>query len=257
MKLNLKSAALSVALALGASSAMAHSNSCDVDMTYDIQIDGKTITLSENDQEKVRIDGNNNLFLKGQKQSLNGQQQESLSDYASEVRGLIPVVNELAVEASALAVEAVTDVSTALLSDSPETAEKIQKRVDNLTSELKAYVSDNHLKSQKLEAYIEDSEFQDEVEGLVREVVADMVQGNIGNMIAAAIRGDEAEIEAFEARMEKFGEKMEQKYEAKAELIEKKAESLCDLVEKMDEKEDKFVKEFNDFEEYQLVKASD
>ncbi len=257
MKLNLKNVALSVALALGASSAIAHSGSCDVDMNYDVYLDKTSITLSENDQEKVRIDNANNLYLKGTKQNLTANQKELLSDYAADMRALIPVVNDIAVEASTLALEAVSDVSTTLLVNSPDAAQKIQARVESISSELRSYVSENHLYSQKLEDYIEDSQFEEEIEAVVREVVADMVEGNIGTMIAAAIRGDEAEIEAFEKRMEAFGSEMEDKYERRAEEIELKAEKLCDLVEKMDEKEDRFIENFSEYKPYQLVRNSD
>ncbi|NVJ65015.1 MAG: DUF2884 family protein [Gammaproteobacteria bacterium] len=255
MKLNLKTVSLSVLLAMGASSAFAHSNHCDVDMKYDIHIDGKAISLSEDKKEYVRIDSSNNLYLKGERQDLSGRQKELLADYADEVREFLPVVNDIAVEASALALEAVADVSQTLLSNSPDAANKIQARVETIANDLRAHVSNNHLYSQKLESYIEDSEFEEEIEGLVREVVADLVQGNIGTMIAAAIRGDEAEIKAFEERMEKFGKDMEDKYERKAEEIEHKAEKLCELVEQMDEKEDLFIEEFAEYKPYQLVKA--
>ncbi len=255
MKLNLKTVSLSVLLAVGSTSALAHSNSCDVDMKYDIHIDGNSISLSEDKKEYVRIDSRNNLYLKGDRQDLTGRQKDLLADYADEVREFLPVVNEIAVEASTLALEAVSDVSQTLLSNSPDTASKIQARVETITKDLRSHVSKNHLYSQKLESYIEDSEFEEEIKGLVKEVVAELVQGNLGDMVAAAIRGDEDEINAFEERMEKFGKDMEEKYERKAEEIEGKAEKLCELVEQMDEKEDLFIKEFSEYKPYQLVNA--
>lgn len=256
MNTHFKSIALSIALGLSTSDAMAHSNSCNVDMKYDINLNGGSISLSENQQEYVRI-SNDDLYIKGQKQNLNSKQQRLLSAYAQEVRELIPVVNDVAIEASSLALEAVTDVSTSLLSQSPDAAQKIQERVQNLSDELRSYVSNKHLYSQRLDTYIEDTAFEEEIESLVREVVADVVQGDLGNMIAAAIRGDESEIQAFEAKMEQFGRDMEEKYERKAEEIEAKADKLCDIVEKMDEKEDLFIEEFSKYKAYQLVRVSD
>lgn len=257
MKLNLKAVSLSVLLAMSATTAMAHSNSCDIDMKYDININGSDISLSEDEKVQVRIDSSNNLYLDGEHQDLTGRQKELLAAYAGDVREFLPVVNEIAVDATTLALEAVSDVSETLLVNSPDAADKIQARVQEIAEGLRSHVSQSHLYSQKLEAYIEDSEFEEELESLIREVVADMVQGNIGTVIAAAMRGDEAEVKAFEEKMEKFGRDMEEKYERKAEEIELKAEKLCELVEEMDKKEDLFIEEFSEYKPYQLVGSAD
>ncbi len=251
---------LAVTLGLAANSSQAHgssihSNSCDVDMSYNINIDDKNIRLSEDEREFVQIDANNNLYLKGEKQQLSAKQQALLNDYADEVREFLPVVDEVATEATHLALDAVTDVSKMLLDKAPDKAEKLRSRVQAITSKVKQHVSDKHLHPKSLEAYLDDRQFEEEFEEIVRDVVADVVQGSIGDVIAAAIRGDEAELEAFEARMEQFGKDMETRYEKRAEIIEEKAEDLCNLVEKIDQKEDSFIEEFGEYKKYQLIRA--
>ncbi|NVK23062.1 MAG: DUF2884 family protein [Kangiellaceae bacterium] len=253
MKSKLKTIALSVMLATGAGVASAHNVSCDVDMAYDIDLDGQKITLSDNKAEKVVITGSNELYLNGDKQSLSSEQRELLGAYAKDIRELLPAATEVAEEATSLALEAVRDVTATLLHDNPEKAEKFVSRVDSIAAGIKQHISDNHLRPNGIEEYFEGSEFEKEFEELIEDTVVDFVQGNIGEIVAAAMRGDDDKVNTFEKRMEKFGEEMETKFEAKGELIEKKAEALCQLVEQIDEKEDVFVKAFDKYEKYQLV----
>ena len=249
----MKTIALSVLLATGTGVAAAHNTSCDIEMSYDIDLDGQKITLSDKDAEKVVITGSNQLYLDGKQQDLSAEQKQLLADYASDIRELLPAASEVAEEATTIALEAVRDITAALLHDKPERAEKLVASVDRITAGIKQHVSDKHLRPNGIEDYFENSEFEKEFETLVEETVSEFIQGNVGEIVAAAMRGDEAKVEAFEKRMEKFGEEMETKFEAKGELIEKKAEALCELVEKMDEKEDAFVKSFDKYDDYQLV----
>ena len=53
--------------------------------------------------------------------------------------------------------------------------------------------------------------------------------------------------------MEKFGEEMEQQFEARGEALEKQAEKLCQLVQSIDLTEGELVKAFAKFDEYQLI----
>lgn len=257
----MKTISLAVVLGLGSASAMAHNSistdNCAFDMNYNINVDKNSVKFSDEDNEYVQIDANNNLYLKGVKQSLDSKQQRLLAEYAKEMREFLPVVDEVATEAVHLALDAVTDVSKALLTDSPDTADNLRSRVEVITSKVRESVSDRHLHPKSLEAYLDESEFEEELEGLMREVMADVVKSNIGNVIAAAIRGDDAEVAAFEKRMEKFGEDMETKYEKKAERLGEKAEELCELAEKIDRSENKFVDAFSDYGAYELIKESD
>ncbi|WP_251359796.1 DUF2884 family protein [Kangiella sp. TOML190] len=256
MKLKAMNLLLSTALMLSISGpAAAHEVSCSVDMDYNIDIDEQTIRLSDEEREIVLIDDDADLFIKGQKQSLNAEQRRLLDDYADEIRELLPAIDELAMEATHLALDAVTDVSKLLLNESPAKAEKLKSRVEVITSKVRENISNRHLHPKNLEAYLEDRQFEKEFEAIVEEVVADVLQANIGDIISAAMRGDEETVKAFEQRMESFGEQMEQKYEKKAEVLGERAEELCQLVEKIDEKEESFIQSFNDYKSYQLIKA--
>ncbi|WP_223670788.1 DUF2884 family protein [Kangiella shandongensis] len=252
---SMKSTVLAVGLVLAASGATAHSNdvSCDADFAYNIDIQGDDLSFSSEQQQKVLITAGDSLYLDGEKQMLFPEQLALLQAYNQQVRELLPVASDVAEEASAIAVEAVGMVTAALMQDEPEKAEEFMAKVEKISTDLKQHISKTHLRPQGVEDYFESSDFEAEFEALVETAVTDFVENNVGEMIAAAMSGNEEKVKAFEQRMEAFGKEMETQIEAKAEKLERHAEELCMLVEKIDKKEADLVKAFGRFDNYQLI----
>ncbi|GAA4354420.1 DUF2884 family protein [Kangiella marina] len=256
MTINVKSAALAVCLALSAGSVAAHSNkdmACDADFAYNIDIKDAGLSFSTKNQEKVLITPASELFLEGQKQLLSAQQVELLAEYNQRIRELLPLASGVAEEASAMAIEAVGSVTAALLHDNPEKAEEFVTRVETISAELKQHISNTHLRPEAVVDYMESSDFEAEFEGLVETAVKEFMDNNVGEMIAAAMSGNEEKVKAFEQRMERFGEDLEEKLERRAEQLELQAEKLCALVDNIDETEAQLVKSFDKFDAYQLI----
>lgn len=251
--LTIKKSLLSMAVASAFVASSVQADSCGFEVNYDINLAADEIKLDADNQQRVRISQDNSLYLEGEKQSLNSQQKELLAVYAADIRAFIPAVSDVATEASGLVQEATKDVSAILFSDTPQKAQKFSAAVLKITAEIKQHVSENHLRPSAIEAYFENNEFEQEFETLLEEAVAEFVKGNVGEIIAAALSGDDEKVEAFEQRMEKFGEEMESKFENKGELIEQKAEALCELVANIESNENAFVKSFEKYDDYQLL----
>ncbi|AKE52134.1 DUF2884 family protein [Kangiella geojedonensis] len=255
MKTIFKSATVAVALSLSLGTAVAHSDNmtCDADFAYNIEIQDKGLSFSSKDQEKVLITASSELFLDGQKQLLSPEQLELLEEYNQKVRDLLPLASGVAEEASSIAIEAVGSVAAALLQDSPERAEEFVARVETISAELKQHISSSHLRPEALVDYVESSDFEAEFESLIETAVTEFMENNVGEMIAAAMSGNEEKVKAFEKRMESFGKDLEDKMERRAEQLELQAEKLCDLVQNIDKTETQLVKAFNKFDSYQLI----
>lgn len=253
MNNKIKTLAIAVMMVTGAGVANAKSQTCDVDMAYDVNLNGNEIVFTKNNQETVVIKDSNSLSLDGKQQSLSAKQTQLLHEYAQQIRELLPAASQIAEDASLLALEAVRDVTSVLLEHNPAKANEVVARVDTIAAELKQHISESHLRPEAIGEYLAGAEFEKEFEALIEESVTEFVEVNIPSMIAAAMSGNEEKVKAFEERMEKFGQEMETKYEAKAKLIEEKADALCDLVKQIETKEDSFVQAFADFEKYQLI----
>ncbi|RDX35622.1 DUF2884 family protein [Kangiella sp. HD9-110m-PIT-SAG07] len=255
MKTIIKSAAVAVALSLGLGTATAHSDdlACDADFAYNIDIKESGLSFSTQDQEKVLITSSSELFLDGQKQFLSSQQLELLEQYNQRVRELLPLASGVAEEASAMAIEAVGSVTAALLHDNPDKAEEFVAKVETISAELKQHISQTHLRPEAVVDYVESSDFEAEFESLIKIAVTEFMENNVGEMVTAAMSGNEKKVKAFEERMESFGKDLEDKMELRAEKLELQAEKLCDLVENIDKTETQLVKAFNKFDSYQLI----
>lgn len=251
----IKSITLAVALSLSAATVSAHDNdmTCDADFAYNIEIQDKGLSFTSKDQEKVLITSSSELFLDGQKQLLSPDQLELLEEYNQKVRELLPLASGVAEEASAIAIEAVGSVTAALLHDNPDKAEEFVARVETISAELKQHISNTHLRPEAVVDYVESSDFEAEFESLIETAVTDFMENNVGEMIAAAMSGNEEKVKAFEKRMETFGKDLEEKMERRAEQLELQAEKLCDLVERIDHTETQLVKAFDKFDSYQLI----
>lgn len=257
MKHMIKSTVLAVSLAFGSATVAAHSDdlSCGAEFAYNIDINDSDLRFSSNDQQKVLITSGQELYLDGEKQSLSSEQKALLNDYSQQIRELLPLVSGVAEEASAIAIDAVGSVTAALLEDDPEKAQEFTAKVEKISAELRQYISDSHLKPKAVEDYIASSDFEAEFEALIETAVADFLENNVGEMVAAAMSGNEEKVKAFEQRMEKFGKDMEKKFEASGEALEKQAEKLCALVEHIEQKETELVKSFAKFDRYQLISS--
>jgi hypothetical protein len=255
MKHLIKSTALAVALAFGTGSAVAYSDdlTCDADFAYNIDIENDELSFSTQDQQKVLITSAQDLYLDGEKQSLSSTQKKLLQEYNQQVRELLPLASGVAEEASAIALDAVGSVTAALMQDDPKKAEEFMAKVETISAGLKQHISQSHLRPEGVVDYIESSDFEAEFEALIESAVADFLENNVGEMVAAAMSGNEEKVKAFEQRMEKFGKDMEEKFEARGEALEKQAEKLCQLVENIDYKEAELVKVFAKFNDYQLI----
>lgn len=255
MKHLLKTSLVGIMLVFGSASSTAYSNNlvCDADFAYNIDVKNNELSFSTRGQQKVLITPAQELYLDGHKQALNAEQQALLKDYNRQIRQLLPQVAAVANEASAIAVDAVASVTSALLQDNPDKAKEFTAKVEKLSAGLRKHISQNHLRPEGIVEYIESSNFEAEFEALVESAVADFMENNVGEIIAAALSGDEDKVKAFEQRMEKFGAEMEQQFEARGEALEKQAEKLCHLVKNIDLKERELVKAFAKFDDYQLL----
>lgn len=255
MKHLAKSTVLAVSLVLAGASSEANADdlTCDADFAYNIEINNDDLSFSAKNQQKVLITSGQELYLDGERQNLTAQQLALLEDYNQQVRKLLPLASGVAEEASAIAIEAVGSVTAALMQDDPKKAKEFMDKVESISTGLKQHISHNHLRPEGVVDYIESSDFEAEFEALIETAVTDFLENNVGEMVAAAMAGNEEKVKAFEQRMEKFGKEMEEKLESRAEALELQAEKLCQLVHNIDGKEGELVKAFSKFDSYQLI----
>ncbi|MGL5391209.1 MAG: YggN family protein [Shewanella sp.] len=233
MQINNRMMSLSAMLLLAASSlplaAIERSDSCEVSLNYDVSVEPQKVVFSDKGQEQYRIE-NNLLYVEGKPVSLTGPQQELVREYASEIATQVPQVIELVNDAVSLASQSINRVFTPLMGD------KAGTQFDTLAAGIKtrmatfAYQQGDHFYLGATETSMQNTfnqEFEQQFEALMQEAIGTMMI-NIGSqMLLQDGESVDANMQAFEQKIESIGQVIEQDLETQSKELEAKAQNLC------------------------------
>lgn len=208
--------------------ALAHKSSCDVDSNYDVKIRPQALELkSEDNADRVLKISDGRLWVNGEELAVNRADQQRLRDIERHARVVADKAKDIALDAVALAGEAVARVGAAL---GGKDGDALAKRIDTMRAEISARIEN------RFEAGdFDDEALEREVESMVKEFVP-AIAGEVASLaITAALSGDEAAAERFEQRMKNFEQDIEREMKARGKALEQKAESLCPDLRKIDE----------------------
>ena len=218
--------------AFAALSTSAHQQ-CDFGLEGELEYNEGEITfLTQSGEIKVRIDQQNVLYLEGDRQSLDSEQQKLVSAYAAQIRETIPLVFEIIVEASEIGLQAATMALEVLFEG--EDFDGLSKDLAEIREDLEQKIDATHFSTRQFE----DSELEERIEATVSKAVA-TVMPEIAAMAIRAAFSDEGGLAGIEARADKLELLIEQKVEARADALEVRAEGLCKVMEKLDALEEK------------------
>ena len=230
-------------------------DSCEIYVDYDIDINDRTIKISRDSEEVVRIDKKNQLFLKGKKQTLNEEQQALVNEMAADYKKLLPQVSEIAIEGAELGMKAATIALGALFDSDNDQVEALTTKFEQLSDKLKEHVNDKHLSGKVMTMDFFEAEFEQEVEAIVTEAVENINGKQIWSMIGKFFSSDRQEMEDFEFRMEMLEHDIEAQIEQEAEQLEKSADLLCEHLKRMDKTEKKLSKELSEYKHYDIIRV--
>jgi hypothetical protein len=247
MKL-LTSAALCLSISFTAYSSLAEettnhhfNNSCDVALQGSVRIEKNSIEFLKDEKSQYKIINDQELIINNQKVDLNNKQQALVNDYAVSIRNTVPKVKNIALNAIDLATEGVTLALNELLGENNTAVKNLTTELTQVRSEVNHYFTDNksiYFDENGVKGHdFLSNDFEQRIEALVEETV----QSSIGNLLVAI--GQEmltsgGDMKAFEAKMEKFGERIENEMELKASTLETEADSLCKSVAQIDNLEE-------------------
>lgn len=254
---------LATAVLLSTTTVFAHetnfsSDSCDIDLNAGLRINKDLIEFTKNNKSLYKIINNDTLIVNGETVELNDYQQSLVTEYSSSIRAVLPEVKEIAFDAIDIAAEGVNLAFNELLGEDNEIGEELTTHLYGIRDEV-----DERFNSEK-EFYIDengeldDDFFGEEFEQRIESVVEDTIQNSLGSLLIAV--GQEmlfagGDMDAFEARMENFGEQIERDIEYRAEKLEKRGEELCSAVYKIDGIETQLSQSINELSDFNVLTA--
>jgi len=233
-------------------------NSCDIDLNAHVRIDNKVVEFSDENQPLYKIVDDKYLYVEGDKVSLDKQQQVLITQYSKDIKALVPEVRGVVTEGIDLAVEGVGLAFNELLGEDNDVGNELTSELTIIKDELAQKLSLEHGVSIGKEGVADDNFFGKEFENRIETVVESAVKKSMGTLLIAV--GKEmlfsgGDPEAFEARMENFGEQIETEMESRAEELEKKANVLCYSVKKLDEQEEHLREEVSELAPFNMIKV--
>lgn len=255
---------IATALILASSTSYAHENSfssesCNVDLNGGISINAKKITFSKNKSPLYSIVNNDTLIINGEQVGLTSSQQSLLTDYSTSIRDVVPEVKNIALDAIDLAIDGVNLAFNELLGEGNDVSADLTEKLTTIRTEVDSefdgskdfYIDEN--------GFAGDDFFGEDFEKRIEKAVESTVQNSIGSLMIAV--GQEmlfsgGNMDAFETRMEKFGQQIEHEMEFRGESLKKRGEALCESVVTIDEMEEQLKAEVNELSSFNFITAS-
>lgn len=245
-------------LLLTAGSASAQ-NLCNLELDAGVRITDDSIEFYEGDKQIYKIVEDQYLVVAGDVFKLTRTQQDVVASYAASIRAAVPEVRNMALDGIDLAIDAITITFDSLLGEKNQVSAQLMTELNNVKSDVNRYFT-----SGKPISFNRGNEgaldfFGKQFETRVERIVETSVQNSIGNIMIAMgkeVLASGGDMAAFEARMNKFGEHMEQRMNAKAVAMEARGENLCRTMRAVDAQEEQLKRAVPAVEAFNVIRAN-
>ncbi|NCP66196.1 MAG: YggN family protein [Paraglaciecola sp.] len=251
---------LFLASLLALSTQQALAQNCNVEFLGDLQLDNKVITITTDDHRKVVIDANQQLWVDDKEVVLTKQNQRLVEDYYAGFYHVAPQVADITRDALDLAGVAINEVFVELLGSDNDLVEETSLKLSELGEQVHAnfYAKDGEIRFKSGDFDHGDfpsaqweAEFEHAVEQLVEKSI-----GKIMLAVGAELMFGNGDFDAFEAKMENFGDDIEQRVESRANLLEERAEALCYGIISIDRIETKMEKNISELANFDVLQVN-
>jgi hypothetical protein len=209
----------------------AMANQCEIEFEGSLQLENRVLTIITEDNKEVVIQENNQLLVNGKQIDLSAEQQSLVSAYYAGIYAAAPQAARIASDAVHLASLTINEVFTELLGNDNAAIADLTLKLDELSEHINAnfYAENGEIRLHSVD--FEDgnflsNEWEEEFEATIEEVVSNSI-GRLMLSIGTQLLFGDGDMDAFEAKMENFGQDIEQKIEYQASGLEARANALC------------------------------
>jgi len=245
-------------LLLTAGSATAH-NSCNLELDAGVRITDNSIEFYDENKQTYKIVDDQYLVVKGRTLTLTQVHQDLVASYAQSIRSAVPEVRGMALDGIDLAIEAITITFDGLLGEKNQVSAQLMAELNNVKSDVNRYfTAGNPISFNRGDEDTPDF-LGKQFETRVERIVETSVQNSIGSIMIAMgkeVLASGGDMEAFEARMNKFGEQMDLQMNAKASGMEARGEKLCNTIRAVDAHEEQLKRVVPAVESFNVIRVS-
>lgn len=233
---------LTILLILFISTSVLADAQCDVSLNYGVVVNDSQIrVLGHGGRTVYQINGESQLFVKGEWIDLESEQEQKLAELSAGVHKVVPKMILLANEGVELAVITIEKVYGGLVKDevSQNKLQKSLKRVKMSVKEKFIRANDNfYMGPGRLEQVddLVDQELEEQIEQAISTSVGGVLSA-IGGLVASE-QSTEDKIEAIAKQLESVGDDIELSIIPKTDMLKHKAKWFCKKFRELDKIED-------------------
>jgi hypothetical protein len=243
-----------VALSIFSSVNLYAQDACNIELDAGFTLNDTTLEFfnaaqdsEHNKQTLYKIDNDQRLTVHGQGIALNDHQQALVTQYAMSIRAMVPQIRTIAIEGVDLALEGVNLAFNELLGEGNNVGAKLTQELSTLRDEVATRFTAEHgitinENSVNNEGFTGEDILGKEFEQRIKSAVETAVINSMGSLLITM--GQEmlfsgGDTNAFETRMDNFGDSIADEMELRAEKIKLKADALCLAIVDIDQLEEK------------------
>ncbi|WP_340679469.1 DUF2884 family protein [Paraglaciecola sp.] len=204
---------------------------CQIDFEGSLQLENRILSITTLEHNKVVIQENNQLYVNGKQIVLSAEQQNLVSAYYTGIYAAAPQAARIASDAVQLASLTIHEVLTELLGHDSDAVDGLTLKLDELGTHIH---SNFYAQNGEIQLNSEDfdngnflgNEWEEEFEAAIEEVVSNSI-GRLMISIGTQLLFGDGDMDGFEAKMENFGQNIEQNVEYQASSLEARANALC------------------------------
>ena len=255
---------IATALIMASSVSYAHDNSfssesCNVDLTGGVSITAEKITFSKNKLPLYTISNNDVLLIDGEEVALTASQRSLLHEYSTNIRGVVPEVKVIALEAIDLAIDGVNLAFNELLGEGNNVSSDLTTQLTSIRAEVNAEFDGSKDFYIDEDGFAGEDFFGEDFEQRIESAVEATIQNSLGSLMIAVgqqMLYSGGDMDAFGSKMEQFGQQIEHEMEARGAGLEKRGEALCQSMIVIDNLEEQLKASIDELADYNVITAS-
>ena len=229
---------LMLATSIGVSAHNNIGNDCNIELNGNLKYENEVLTVLLSNGSEAEFRSSGLVYIDGNALPLSHEEAIQAQNYYQSIHDSIPTTVEIAKEAVSIANTTIVEVFGELLGHDDELTQEFGHFFDEVNYEIdnKFYTDDGAFfmdtTSFEQGQWVDqgwEQEFEEKVESLMSKSI-----GRLLIAVGTEMLWGDGDSDAFEARMENFGEDLEHRLSSSTELLEVKAEELCEILERAD-----------------------
>lgn len=232
-------------------SGAAFGQSCPIDIKNEVHLKEGTVSVYQQQEPKVVIDGSNQVFINGEKLDLDQMQQQALEAYHKGVQEHLPQLVDLANDGISIASDITNEIASGF--DNPEAFDGVKKLIDDFSATVndKFYQDDTFV----IPADVfdkESSSWMSEFNQVIENISMESIESAFSALSEEMKQEGGINFSELKNRVMEMKASIEEKVAARSKEVEQKATNLCDSVQDLATEEQKLQELIPQLKDYQI-----